>query len=1108
MATESLTGVVGFDTRQADKAMRALNVIVKRFGRESAKAGSRGNQAMKLQAKLVAQAQRAVKSLTAERKRDANAAKRAIDATERRAKRAADAEQRRARRLGRARRRQRKARVRREKAAIAEISRAEARAAAKRRALFAVAGRLAVAGGIVGTIFLAGRVVADSLRSFRDFERGMAEVSTILDITDERLQGLGKTLQSFALQQGATQADTIRGFYQVVSAGITDAAGALDVLKASSDLAIAGLASQEAAVDIVTTALNAYQFAARDAVFVSDVLFTTVRLGKTRLEQLATTMGRVISIAASAGIRFEELNAAVAVLTRVQPTEIAVTGLRGVIAGIIKPSQKAAKQFKAMAIETDAYTIAARGMESVLADIAKKTRGSAFELGKLFENIRALSAITVLAAGDSEGFRKALEEIEEATGAVNDATEKMMNTTDFALKRLGSRWERFKTTVGSAAGSIVKFLEGINEETVKGARAADRFAGAFRRFFERRIEESQGDPIGRPRGTVAARGAEEAFLTSPELAQAREFQAISDKTLGIFRKLAQTFRNAGDAGSKTLRKLAADQRIFIKDQERSAAFVKGLQEQSRTTLADVFKAARGQSLDKTLKQAAEITKLSDKRVKNMREVSESIAGNIALRTMVAIQFGDPELLATAVRDARELAAERLDLHFADTATAADILDGIQKALNTDLEKTSKTLRDLNAEGQAAAWKAFAASVKEAEAATSGLDIASNAAAAAIERQRDAFGSLKDGISILRRLTSEANATRDALSRMQRTVEGRRFERGIERAGRARGGRGRARRLRELQELSERRPRGREAQEGQRRFIREQRRRIEREERSAERSARRRQRRRLRGRLATLETAGRFGEAARLAEQRAELLGRGAERRIQGLEDKAIAALQAQDRIAKTAEQGQQQAVTALRANVAQLGVAAQTAIANMATAQQKVRDLFAAAIEDAKDLGFIAKDIPVTVDTSQAQKAIADLQAQVTKLIRDAANIGGPVGRSGGGRVPNLAHGGVVFAQRGLFTPRGTDTVPAMLTPGEMVINRAATARNRGLLDAINRGQDSPGGTTIETLNVNVTLAGANLSAQDVATETVAAFRAETVGTPGSFNPITRNKSG
>ena len=37
--------------------------------------------------------------------------------------------------------------------------------------------------------------------------------------------------------------------------------------------------------------------------------------------------------------------------------------------------------------------------------------------------------------------------------------------------------------------------------------------------------------------------------------------------------------------------------------------------------------------------------------------------------------------------------------------------------------------------------------------------------------------------------------------------------------------------------------------------------------------------------------------------------------------------------------------------------------------------------------------------------------------------------------------------------PKGTDTVPTMLTPGEFVVNREDTAKNLSLLQAINSGR-------------------------------------------------------
>jgi hypothetical protein len=58
-------------------------------------------------------------------------------------------------------------------------------------------------------------------------------------------------------------------------------------------------------------------------------------------------------------------------------------------------------------------------------------------------------------------------------------------------------------------------------------------------------------------------------------------------------------------------------------------------------------------------------------------------------------------------------------------------------------------------------------------------------------------------------------------------------------------------------------------------------------------------------------------------------------------------------------------------------------------------------------------------------------------------------------KVEEFNRGGMVYASKGShinFQPKGTDTVPAMLTPGEFVVNRASTQQNLPLLKSINSG--------------------------------------------------------
>ncbi len=66
------------------------------------------------------------------------------------------------------------------------------------------------------------------------------------------------------------------------------------------------------------------------------------------------------------------------------------------------------------------------------------------------------------------------------------------------------------------------------------------------------------------------------------------------------------------------------------------------------------------------------------------------------------------------------------------------------------------------------------------------------------------------------------------------------------------------------------------------------------------------------------------------------------------------------------------------------------------------------------------------------------------------------------GNAQLLSKGGVVYANNGIdfFKPRGTDTVPAMLTPGEGVVSRRgmAAGNNAQMVRAMNRGEAVGGG--------------------------------------------------
>ena len=96
-------------------------------------------------------------------------------------------------------------------------------------------------------------------------------------------------------------------------------------------------------------------------------------------------------------------------------------------------------------------------------------------------------------------------------------------------------------------------------------------------------------------------------------------------------------------------------------------------------------------------------------------------------------------------------------------------------------------------------------------------------------------------------------------------------------------------------------------------------------------------------------------------------------------------------------------------------------------------------------------EIKIDQATIEMDRLAADARAQADKQNRrDRADAAAAAGLPAGGN----RWGGMIYANNGIFVPRGSDTVPAMLTPGEFVVRKEAVQRGNNLrmLRAINTG--------------------------------------------------------
>lgn len=112
-----------------------------------------------------------------------------------------------------------------------------------------------------------------------DQEAAFAQVSTLLDESSTDFSKYNDDIRKLSSEMGIAYEDVAEAVYSSMSAG-QDQDDAVEFTRTISKLASGGFTDISNAVDVTTTALNAYKLESSEAESISDMLITTQNLGK------------------------------------------------------------------------------------------------------------------------------------------------------------------------------------------------------------------------------------------------------------------------------------------------------------------------------------------------------------------------------------------------------------------------------------------------------------------------------------------------------------------------------------------------------------------------------------------------------------------------------------------------------------------------------------------------------------------------------------------------------------------------------------------------------------------------------------------------------------
>ena len=316
---------------------------------------------------------------------------------------------------------------------------------------------------------MAGALTA-SVKGASDFTKGMSKMSTLFDTTKTSVSNLSKEFITLSNKTGLSATDLAEAGYQALSAGV-EVHNAVGFVETAGRLAKAGFTSTATAVDVLTTAINAYGLSQDEADSISNKLVRTQNLGKTTVDELSSSMGRVIPTASAMNVNIDNLTSGYVALTKQGIATAEATtyinsmlnelGDSGTTVGKIL-QEKTGKGFQQLMSE--GYSLA--DVLKVLQDDAK---ASGTNFNELWGSAEAGKASLSLLNGGVDEFNATVEIMASDADDVGQALDKLDTPTVKLQKSLNqamnSGIELGTAFMTSLTPTIEKFSAGMQSAT-------------------------------------------------------------------------------------------------------------------------------------------------------------------------------------------------------------------------------------------------------------------------------------------------------------------------------------------------------------------------------------------------------------------------------------------------------------------------------------------------------------------------------------------------------------------------------------------------------------------------------------------------------------------
>jgi len=300
------------------------------------------------------------------------------------------------------------------------------------------------------------------------FDTTFTRMTTLAGIGAGEIDGLRESVLNLSRSTGRGPQEIADALYDASSSGL-DARQSMDAVTVAARGAASGLGNTGDIISLISSATASYGAANMSSAKATDILLGTIRAGRADPDELAGSLGRILPVASSLGVQFDEVGGITARLSTVfGDTGRTVTSMSGILQKLSAPTQAGRDALRdyGSSFEEIRQIIEDDGLIGAFEHLREIGLGDdPLAFRALFDDVEARQGAQAIIDNLNE-VRASVDEVRGSAGSLNEAFAAAEALPGFKMSQAVAEVKVALIEFGDAIGPLVADVAGAVAQIV------------------------------------------------------------------------------------------------------------------------------------------------------------------------------------------------------------------------------------------------------------------------------------------------------------------------------------------------------------------------------------------------------------------------------------------------------------------------------------------------------------------------------------------------------------------------------------------------------------------------------------------------------------------